>query len=101
MEHCHRLLAAALLLLSLESGVLLLATKRGVGERRAQPDAAIERSGSNCPGYRPGVGLRGRPLRDCVTGSAAGRVDHELAFGFRGTDVDLRDCDLPEYPETK
>ena len=79
------------------SGSLTLAEH----ENHEHPRQSIERSGSNCPGYRPGVGLRSRPLRECVTGSAAGRVDHEVAFGFRGTDVDLRDCDLPEYPETK
>ena len=58
-------------------------------------------AGSSCPSYFPGVSPNSRPLVGCRTGPAIGNVDHVQAFGFRGADVDLRSCDLPEYPETK
>ena len=57
---------------------------------------------SSCPSYFPGVSPNSRPLVGCRTGPAVGSVDHVQAFGFEGSNVDLRSrCDLPEYPETK
>ena len=57
-------------------------------------------SNSSCPGYRRGVSLGSRPLEGCVTGNKVGPVDHEQAFGLIG-DLDLRSCNIPEYPTTK
>ncbi|CAI8014199.1 hypothetical protein GBAR_LOCUS8911 [Geodia barretti] len=100
MEHRNRLFAAAtLLLLSLESGALLLATPRD--ESRVLNSDGRRQTTSDCPSYFPGVSPNSRPLVGCRTGPAIGNVDHVQAFGFEGSNVDLRSCDLPEYPETK
>ena len=59
-------------------------------------------AGSSCPRYFPRVvSPNSRPLVGCRTGPAIGNVDHVQAFGFEGSNVDLRSCDLPEYPDTK
>ena len=105
MEHQSSLLAAVLLLLSLQNGVLLLATPRDGGTLQDGNNPVSSRQteedpSGNCPGY-----IRGSPnSRDkegCTTGSAVGPLDHVRAFGFRGSDLDMRLCALPEYPEMK
>ena len=65
----------------------------------AQRDA--NRISNSCPGYRRGVNPGSRPLEGCVTGNKViGPVDHEQAFGLI-RDLDLRSCNLPEYPTAK
>ena len=112
MEQRPWLLAAAsLLLLSLDSGVFLLAATRESASwppprtdddlKLLAPRDTHDNTSSSCPGYRRGVSLGSRPLEGCVTGNkVVGPVDHELAFDLIG-DLDLRSCDLPEYPTAK
>ena len=102
MEQCSRLLAASLLLLSLESGALLLALpwERESSEQLVRLSArqADERQ-SVCPGYSP-LSPETSKREGCVTGGRLGSVNHEQALGL-GSDVDLRSCGFPEYPDFK